>query len=309
MKMELVESRTIFLTTVGSYAYGIATETSDEDEAGIMIPPIDYYLTMQRFEQFQGYETDKVIYDFVKAIQLLAQNNPNMLDLLYVDKKFYKKITPYWQEVINNRHLFLSKKIKFTFSGYAFAQLKRIERHRKWFLNPVEKPSRATYGLSESEGMNKTIVNALASLPQEYFSDEYKEKIQAEKEYYFARKNYDNYHEWEKNRNKERAKLEKEFGADTKHAGHLVRLITMCEEALKTGEMHVNREGIDADILRGIRNGKWSYEKIIEWAENKDKELGELYEKSTLPYSPNIEKINELTKRVLLKYFKDNNEI
>lgn len=309
MDKNLVADRTIFLTTVGSYAYGIATPTSDEDEAGVMIPPIDYYLTMQRFEQFQGYDTDKVIYDFLKAINLLSQNNPNMLDLIFMDAKFYKIITPYWQEVVDNRHLFLSKKVKHTFSGYAFAQLKRIERHRRWFMQPVEKPKRSDYGLLDHEGISQPQVNALASLPTELFSKEQQETIKAEKEYYFAKKNWDNYKEWESNRNKERAKWEKESGFDRKHATHLIRLVTMAEEILTTGEVHINRQGIDADLLLKVRNGEWTYEQVVEWANRKDKELEDLYEKSSLPYSPNIEKINALSKSILLKFFKDRGEI
>jgi predicted nucleotidyltransferase len=49
-----------------------------------------------------------------------------------------------------NKALFLSKKIKFTLSGYAIAQLKRIVHHRAWLLNPPTKlPVRADFGLPE----------------------------------------------------------------------------------------------------------------------------------------------------------------
>jgi predicted nucleotidyltransferase len=309
MEKNEVEARTIFLTTVGSHAYGMATATSDEDEAGVMVPPLNYYLSTQRFEQFQGFGKDKVIYDFIKVISLLIQNNPNILDLLYMDPKFYKVITPYWQTVVDNRKLFLSKKAKHTFSGYAFAQLKRIERHRKWFIDPPEKPSRTEYGLAEHEGIPQTTVNALASIPAEYFSDEYKEKIRQEKEYYFAKKNWDNYKEWEANRNKVRAETEKKFLLDTKHAAHLVRLISMAEEILTTGDVHINRAGIDADTLLAVRNGEWTYEKVLEWSAEKEKSLEEMYEKSTLPYSPDIKKIDILCKDVLLQFFRDRGEI
>ena len=47
-----------------------------------------------------------------------------------------------------HRNLFLSNKAKFTFAGYACAQAKKIERHRKWIvLGEVQPPKREDYGL------------------------------------------------------------------------------------------------------------------------------------------------------------------
>jgi hypothetical protein len=49
---------------------------------------------------------------------------------------------------MNNRDLFLSSKAKFTFSGYAFAQAAKIERHRKWIvMGELKEPQRESFGL------------------------------------------------------------------------------------------------------------------------------------------------------------------
>lgn len=79
---------------------------------------------------------------------------------------------------------------------------------------------------------------------------------------------------------------------DLKHAMHLVRLMTMCREILQDGEVIVKRP--DADFLLSIRNGAWSYEKLIEWADKQDKELTELMKVSKLPKAPDRNKIDKL---------------
>ena len=151
MDIKYVEEHTIFECIVGSHAYGINSENSDIDKSGVMIPDKEYFYGMKRVEQFQGYEDeDKTIYELRKILKLLGDNNPNCLDLLYIPTRCIVKITPFWEEVINNAHLFLSKKSRFTFAGYAIAQLNRIKTHRAYLLNPPKgKPERSVFGLKD----------------------------------------------------------------------------------------------------------------------------------------------------------------
>lgn len=75
-----------------------------------------------------------------------------------------------------------------------------------------------------------------------------------------------------------------------KHGMHLVRLYRQCIELLRDGKLNVKRH--DAQELLEIRNGAWTYEQLIEWAESQDKIIDELYKTSTLPKEPNRVKIN-----------------
>ena len=53
--------------------------------------------------------------------------------------------------LIKHRHLFLRKKVKHTYSGYAFAQIKKMETHRKWLLNPPQKkPLPEDFGIKDA---------------------------------------------------------------------------------------------------------------------------------------------------------------
>lgn len=163
-----VLSRTIFLAEHGSRAYGLATPTSDIDIKGICIPPLEYYLGfLKNFEQsesmhalvsedndvlsrYHGKEVDSVVYSLKKFANLAADCNPNIIEVLYSSNEGIIKIDKFGQKLMENRDLFLSKKARWTFSGYAHSQLKRIERHRKWLLNPpAHPPSRTEMGLPE----------------------------------------------------------------------------------------------------------------------------------------------------------------
>lgn len=117
--------------------------------------------------------------------------------------------------------------------------------------------------------------------------------MQRERQYTGARREWEQYQNWKKTRNKGRAELEYKYGYDTKHAYHLVRLIRMCREVLTTGKVIVKRP--DREELLAIRNGAWTYEQLMEFAEREEKELDALYLTSTaLPKSPDREKLDQL---------------
>lgn len=107
-----------------------------------------------------------------------------------------------------------------------------------------------------------------------------------------AHQHWKQYLEWKKNRNPMRAELERKYGFDGKHGSHLVRLIKMCREVLETGVLNIYRP--DAEELLDIRRGKWTYDELMEFVDREEKVIEELYPKSTLPHSPNREKIDAL---------------
>lgn len=95
-----------------------------------------------------------------------------------------------------------------------------------------------------------------------------------------------NYWTWKKNRNAYRSELEEQFGYDTKHAAHLVRLLRMGAEALETGVLNVFRP--DAAELLSIRHGAWTYDEVVEYAEFMDNHVRKvLLPKTSLPSKPN----------------------
>lgn len=116
-------------------------------------------------------------------------------------------------------------------------------------------------------------------------------------EYKLAKEKHKQYWTWKRNRNKTRGNLEEKFGYDTKHAMHLVRLLRMGAEALTEGKIIVKRP--DAEELLAIRNGAWTYEEVVKYAEDMDTKVREeLYHKTCLPKTVSLKRVAELVMEV-----------
>lgn len=130
------------------------------------------------------------------------------------------------------------------------------------------------------------------------FTTNFLELVDNEKRFNGRMRNYTQYQEWKRSRNPARAELEAKYGLDTKHASHLVRLMRMCREILETGKVLVKRP--DAEELLAIRNGAWSYDQIVEWAEKEDKSLEEVYKNCTiLPKEPDRNFLDNLCQELI----------
>ncbi len=175
MKRSEVENRAILVTLTGSYSYGTNVQSSDKDYKGIFIAPKEYYYGIKNIEQKDsGWLTedgcglypeldgnkDTVFYELRKFVKLALNCNPNILELLFERDDMYLYKSRLGEKLITNRDLFLSKKVKYSYSGYGYSQLKKIKTHRHWLLNPVkEQPRPSDYGLEPEEALNKVDLN------------------------------------------------------------------------------------------------------------------------------------------------------
>lgn len=136
-----------FEAMMGSVAYGVSGDTSDVDVYGWCIPTKEtvfphlsgeiygFGRQIQRFEQWQQHHVavpgcDKVydfsIFNIVKYFQLLMENNPNVLDSLFVPANCILHITRIGTMVRESRRLFLHKGSWHKFKGYAYSQLHKM---------------------------------------------------------------------------------------------------------------------------------------------------------------------------------------
>lgn len=369
-----LRDHTALLTLAGSRVYGIHRPGSDVDVKGVAIAPKRWVLGIsRRFEHADkpqhllafldrlteeerqvaaSTKLDGSIYELRKFLGLAADNNPNILDVLFCRDADVRLATPLGEVLRARRRLFVSAKAKHTFSGYAAAQLKRIKGHRSWLLDPPDhKPTRAEFGLPEHtlipadqlaaahaavrkqvdsweidfgelpdaevihlQGRIAQVISEIRAASGLDDDDALKflaaartigldanliYVLQREREYESAARHFQQYTEWKTKRNPERAALEEAHGYDTKHAGHLVRLLRMGKEILTTGEVHVWRGAggpDDAEEIRAIRSGAWTYDALVEWAETQEKELDRVYaeRRYVVPASPDREAIDAL---------------
>lgn len=290
MDSSKLKQRAIFVTRHGSHAYGLSTPTSDLDIKGVLIAPEECYIgfmhTVEQVEERQP--NDLVIYELTKFMKLASDCNPNIIEVLHTDDSDILYMNDLGGMLRDQRDLFLSQKAKFTFSGYAMAQMKRMKNHHEWMHNPPKPPySREEVFLPADKNWCDAIEKVIADGGQFHLSEADKDLLETERAWRKTREQWANYQEWLKGRNPKRHELEVKFGYDTKHGMHLVRLMRMGHEILTTGKVIVKRP--DREELLAIRNeGIWPYEKMIEYGETMDKELTRIYESGTspLPRSP-----------------------
>ena len=273
-------------------------------------------------------EEDTKLYELAHFMKLCLDCNPNIVETLWVDMEDVIRHTEAYMYLRLQREDLLSSKVAFTFSGYAVSQLKRIKGHNKWINNPQPEVAPQPYEylsvvqwMGEEKNLNPSIylykhdhrlvpyggnIYGVFADPGRSLWDKHgnlndvvesgdREKfrqpvmiIKWNKELYKeAKETHRKYWEWKNNRNETRSELEEEYGYDTKHAMHLVRLLRMGEEILRGEGVKVKRP--DAAELLSIRNGAWTYEELVVYAEEKDNLIrGELYKSTPLPKKPNI---------------------
>ncbi len=240
----------MYLSLMGSHAYGCATEDSDVDVYGFCVPPkhiVFPHLSgeipgfgrqLKRFDQFQGEhlkdpsaragkgeEYDVAVYGIVRYFQLVMDGNPNMVDSLFTPANCVIHSTAMSEMVRERRRIFLSKKCWHTFKGYSYAQL-----HKMSTKTPDP--------------------------------------------------------------NGKRLKIREQFGFDVKFATHLVRLLGEVEQILATGDIDLQR---DKEMLKAIRRGEWTEERVRSWFVEQEKALEKVYQESNaVPYVPDEEAIKTL---------------
>ncbi len=148
---KFLESAVQYEVLMGSMAYGVANESSDMDVYGFAIPPRDYVFPHlrgeipgfdkpgARFEQFQQHhitdpgarggkaqEYDITIFSIIKYFALLTDNNPNIIDSLFVPRNCVLHTSAIGELVRERRHIFLHKGAWHKFKGYAYSQMHKM---------------------------------------------------------------------------------------------------------------------------------------------------------------------------------------
>lgn len=107
-------------------------------------------------------------------------------------------------------------------------------------------------------------------------------------------KDYRQYWDWVEKRNETRYENTLAHGKnyDAKNMMHTFRLLDMAEDIARHGEIRVRRP--NRDFLLEIRSGQFEYDQLLEWAEEKIRQIEGLFKKSGLPKQPDIGKINSI---------------
>jgi len=139
MNIEMMESKglKIYECVAGSHAYGTNTPQSDVDIRGIfMLPDEDRVSLFDPVQQVSDDTNDTTYFELRRYFELALKANPNILELLWMPEDCIRIWEPPMQLLFENREMFLSKVAMQSFSGYAYAQIKRARGQNKWVNNP-----------------------------------------------------------------------------------------------------------------------------------------------------------------------------
>lgn len=291
----------------GSHAYGTNVPGSDIDIRGFARPTAKCVLGTDRFDQYENRETDTVIYSVGKGVELLANCNPNVVEILGLRKEDYFYMDAFGKELVFSADMFFSKRAEYSFGGYATAQLRRLQNALAHDAYPQAEKNRHILGSLE---------NAMHTFNERYNSyydvhvrlnDKGDIVVDMNVSGYPLRDAYGMFSEMRavvreydklnhRNTKKDDAHL-------NKHAMHLVRLLVTGEELLRTGKMHTYREK-EHSLLMAIRGGAYQNDdhtfksEFFELVDKYEADFKYAAKHTVLPEKPDMERINSFVEAV-----------
>ncbi len=263
----ILKDNLVFLVVYGSHAFGTNISTSDLDIRGVVLDRNTDLLGITNFEQYIDNETDTVIYSLSKFLKLVKECNPSILEMLFCKPEHYLYVSPVGKKLLENRHLFLSQKVIYSFGGYANAQLNRLE-------NAIARDR--LDDKCKLEHINRSVENAAYSFETKFRLPENAIKTyvgswhEGDQEEILVDFNITHYPLSRlKSMVEEMSNVVKDYNSTVgqrnkkkdiphlnKHMMHLIRLYLMCNEMLEYETLHTYRES-EHDLLMDVRNGKY----------------------------------------------------
>lgn len=124
-----VSAYVVFRVMLGSRAFGLATESSDEDRRGVFLPPAEWHWSLTKPPEqveFFGDGVEEIDWEIEKFVRLALQANPNILETLWSPVVLDCDETGH--ELLAIRTAFLSRHIYRTYSGYVLSQFRLMKR-------------------------------------------------------------------------------------------------------------------------------------------------------------------------------------
>lgn len=121
----------------GSRAYNLQVPTSDTDIKGIFVLPQEQLYGLHYVPQVSNATNDEVYFEIGRFMELLAKNNPNILELLNSPAGSILYQHPLMSLI--RPEDYLSRLCLDTFAGYANTQIKKARGLNKKIHRPMEK--------------------------------------------------------------------------------------------------------------------------------------------------------------------------
>jgi len=310
-----LSGRIMLLGLSGSYGYGTNREGSDVDFRGVTLNLPSDLIGLTSFEQFEDRTTDTVIYGFNKFVSLLVNCNPNIIELLGLDDDQYYIRSELGQTLLDNRHLFLSKRAAASFGHFADAQLRRLQNaiardslpqseREQHILRSVRSALRDFNERQREEERNNTRLYVDAAVTEGLDTEIF---LDADLKHYPLRRYTDMMNtlnsvvrDYDKVGKRNHKKDDTHLN---KHAMHLIRLFMMGIDILQNEEIRTHRPKEDLTLLMSIRNGDYMEEgkmsdRFFDMLADYEERFEQAERASTLPDTPDMDRIEELVEEI-----------
>lgn len=293
---------------VGSHLYGTSTPESDVDFNGVFIAPKEFYLGLQRVSEvdlsvISKHENgrndkdaiDRKFFELRKYVKLASENNPNIVEQLFVPNNQLVECSSLGRKLLDNRHLFPYIGCYDKFIGYAISQKKKMVVKRDNMQDIIKaidffekiQDKNHNYVVQYKNNILKHDFQLVKDRGQHIqIGDIHLQKNETIKQ--VLRKLQDR-------RSKFSGRYEdfiSKSGYDTKFASHLIRLLYEGTELLETGEIQLPLK--KSELILDIKQGKFTIEEIMEMSEDLEHNMDQIVKMSDLPKRPQIKKIENL---------------
>ena len=309
IEREMAEANKILVIRTGSHMYGTNLPDSDEDKMGVFIADEDYYLGLKTVEEvdFSVQEKDEKgkntkdaldykLYEFKKYVKLAFDSNPNIIELLFVNKPNILFINDFGKELLNHRDLFPSQRAYYKFCGYAHSQKMKMVVKGDHYSQIIaaysyvkELPFRTIMKDLEKRGLSFLVYNKNAFI--EVGDMRIPTNTTAKKATTLLKGRIDRFGN--------RTELISKYGMDTKFASHLVRLLVEGIELLKTGQLQYPIK--ERQLILDVRQGRYTLRQVFDMYDELSKEIDSVFASTKLPHHPDINKINDFLKNIVKK--------
>ena len=299
----------LFLTKAGSHLYGTNTPESDEDYVGVFLGNPEFYIGMKNVKEVDCSIKDKdesgkntkdavdiKVYELRQFLKLAGDVNPNIVELLFAKNKDVVIFnTPEFEEIQNNYHLFINRRVFDSFQGYARQQMKKgiskaenlseLKEFKNTLLTFNSDRTLAEFRVDlEKYGFkvdDKNVYLKNLTFPLNYFVKKV-EKMVEEKLHMASH----------------RAKMWEKYGYDTKFFMHLFRLLNEGEDLISKGKLEFPVR--EKEFLLDVRKGKFSLEELQKEAEKRFERF-KVFSRENLPNTANWNEIEKLLMKIVRK--------
>lgn len=306
----------ILKVKAGSHLYGLNTASSDEDFIGIYLNTpeemlglnssefIDESIVSKR-EDCNKNDKDAVdctYHELRKYCKLALNANPTMLELLFADEKNIVECNEYGRMLLNNKHLFLSTKIKHSYVGYAFSQKKKSQVKSEnlrdlYFARDefVKIKNKSDMLYDYLEVIRKSLGDKNWKHPDYIQFGDLRFNNQKVRD---AISKIDN----RIDKASHRADGMLEHGMDFKFISHTLRLLSEGEELLTTGDLKFPLK--ERDLLLSIKLGELKPSEVMKIIDEREEKLEKIHLENTspLPHKPDFNSVNDMVVSIYKEY-------